>query len=256
MRDHASKLKGLVWLALACACGIFFAAGLSPLAHMVPWSWEKRLAQALPVTLPEKECRFNAQADLLLQRVVKRLYPLGQEDADFSIEVNVAQNPIVNAYAGLGGTITLNSGLLNKAESPEEVAGVLAHEIEHVHHRHILEGAIAHFFTAEGIQFIFGTGSSAGGFARYLLNMDFTKGQERQADEDGLKRLQAAHVDNRGFKDFFQRMERETGASSFLSDHPSNRARIEMVEKFKNENTQPLMTAEEWAQLKNYCGGK
>ncbi len=158
--------------------------------------------------------------------------------------------------AGLGGIITIYSGLLNKAESPEEIAGVLAHEIEHVHHRHIMEGALVHLFTAEGIHLIFGDASSGAGFAKYLLNMDFTKDQERQADEEGLRRLQAAHVDNQGFKAFFERMGKHEGSSVFLSDHPSNDERVEMVEKFKNEDTKPIMTNTEWEVLKNYCGGK
>lgn len=256
MRDHASKLKGLVWVTLACVLGIFFAAGLSPLAHLIPWGWEKKLGEAMVFTPPEKECRLNTEADALLQRLVKRLYPLYPDDSAFSIEVHVAQSPVINAYATLGGKITVNSGLLHKAESPEEIAGVLAHEIGHVHHRHIMEGMLVHLFTAEGINLIFGGGSTAGGFAQYFLRMDFTRQQETQADEDGLQRLQRAHVDNQGFKRFFERMEKENGGSPFFSDHPSNRAREEMADRFKNKDDQPIMTKEEWEILKHYCGGK
>jgi len=256
MSDHASKFKGLIWLVVACVLGGLFAVGLSPLAHIIPWSWEKHLGEATRLDLPGKECRNNPAAEALLQRLVQRLYPVEPGDRGFPVEVHVANSPVINAYAGLGGIITLNSGLLNKAESPEEIAGVLAHEIEHVHHRHIMEGALVHLFTAEGIHLIFGDASSAAGFAKYLLNMDFTKDQERQADEEGLRRLQAARVDNQGFKRFFEKMGKHEGSSVFLSDHPSNQERIEMVEKFKNEDTKPIMTSAEWEVLRNYCGGK
>lgn len=254
--DLASKTKGLLWVAVACALGIFFAVGLSPLAHIIPWSWEKHLGEALKLDLPGKGCKNDPAAEALLQRLVQRLYPIEPGDKDFSIEVHVANSPVINAYAGLGGTITLNSGLLNKADSPEEIAGVLAHEIGHVKRRHIMEGALVHLFTAQGIHLIFGDASSAAGFAKYLLNMDFTKGQERQADEEGLRRLQAAHADNNGFKHFFERMGKHESGAEFLSDHPSNEERIEMVEKFKNEDTKPIMTNAEWEVLRNYCGGK
>jgi predicted Zn-dependent protease len=253
--DHASKFKGLLWAVAACFLGVLLAVGIGPLAHLVPWSWEKKLGNALEFNPDVKdECR-NPQAEALLQRLVARIYPVNPDDGDFSIEVNVARNPVVNAYAQLGGKITLNSGLLKRAESPEEVAGVLAHEIGHVHHRHIMEGALVHFFTAEGINLVLGRGSSVATFARYLLNMDFTRSQEAQADEDGLQRLQKAHVDNKGFRRFFERMEKEEPSSVFLSDHPSNQERMEMVGQFKNQDTRPILTLAEWEILRNYCDG-
>jgi len=256
MEDQASKIKGLAWLAGACAVGAVFAFGLSPLAHIIPWSWEKKMGAALAFDLPQQECRANAQAEALLKRLVMRLYPVQPGDTAFSIEVEVVPNPAVNAYASLGGRIFINSGLMKQAQSPEEVAGVLAHEITHVEHRHILEGALAHTLTSEGIKALFGEGSSAAEWSDYFLKMDFTRGQEAQADEGGLKRLQKAHIDNQGFKHFFERMETSGAAADFLSDHPSNGARIEMVENFANQNVTPLMSHDEWKILKSYCGEK
>jgi predicted Zn-dependent protease len=251
MEDHASKLKGLIWVVIACGFGVLLATGIGPLAHLVPWSWEQKLGNAINSDF-RKEKPYNPQADALLQRLVKRIYPVNPDDSDFSIEVNVVKNPVINAYATLGGKIYLNSGLLKKAESPEEIAGVLAHEIEQVHRRHIMEGALVHLFTTEGIHLIFGDSGSAAGFADYFLRMDFTRSQETQADEGGLRRLQKARVSNHGFKRFFERMEKDEPSSVFLSDHPSNRERIEMVDQFKNQDVQPVMTQTEWETLKNY----
>ena len=253
MDDHASKFKGLIWIGAACIAGAVFALGMSPLAHAIPWSWEKRLGSALEWTVPQQECPYNPRAQALLQKLVKRIYPVQPEDAAFSIEVKVAKNLVINAYAALGGEITINSGLLKQAESPEEVAGVLAHEIGHVHHRHIMQGTLARMFSAQGIGLIFGAQSSAASWANYFISMDFSRTQEAQADEDGLIRLQKSHVDNHGFKHFFERMEQSGSASVFLSDHPSNQSRIEMVDGFPNQNVTPVMTQSEWIILKNYC---
>lgn len=252
--DHASRLKGLGWVVLACLVGMAIAVGLSPLAHVVPWSWETKLGSLLDTGFAQRECRYRAQPDALLRRVVQRLYPVEDGDRNFSIQVRVATDPAINAYATLGGKIAVNSGLLHKAESPEELAGVLAHEIEHVRHRHIMERTLVHLLTAEGFQLIFGGHSSAGDWVRYFLGMDFTKAQERQADEDGLRRLQQAHIDNRGFREFFARMEKADSSLAFLSDHPSNRERLELTQRFANLDVTPIMTAEEWKELKNYCG--
>jgi predicted Zn-dependent protease len=252
LKDRAPKLKGLAWALAACALGLLFAAGLSPLAHLVPWSLEKRLAKLGSLDTKSRDCRQGAEAAALLKRLVARLYPLGPQDAGFPIEVSLAKNAAVNAYAGFGGQVTVNSGLLLKAQSAEELAAVLAHEIEHVRHRHIMEGAIVRLFTAEGLRLVFGS-APASDLAGYVLNMDFTRSQEIQADEDGLRRLQAAHIDNQGFRRFFERMERSEPSSLFLSDHPSNGERMRMAEKFANLEPRPIMSPGEWEALKAGC---
>jgi predicted Zn-dependent protease len=254
MNDRPSKLKGSAWLLAACGIGIGLALGLSPVAHAIPWSWEKKLGSALQWETPQQECRYESQAQALLQRLVKRLYPIETEDDAFSIDVQISKNSQVNAYAALGGQIFINSGLLKQAQSPEEVAGVLAHEIEHVRHRHIMQGFLSHLFTSQGISLIFGTQSSAADWAGYFVTMNFSRTQEAEADEEGLRRLQIAHIDNQGFKDFFARMERSGASSVFPSDHPSHQSRIAMAEKFTNDDVTPILTPEEWKVLKDHCG--
>ena len=113
-----------------------------------------------------------------------------------------------------------------------------------------------HLLTAEGINMALGGHSSAGQWAKYFLSMDFTHAQEAQADKTGLQRLQQAHIDNQGFKHFFDRMEKAGSSAGFLSDHPSNRERVAMVETFQTHDTQALMTQDEWNILKSYCSGK
>jgi len=255
-KKRVSKIKGLAWVLLAVGCGVLFAVGLSPLAHLVPWSLESKLGTAVRLASPSKECRANAEVDKDLHRVVSRLYPIEPGDAAFPIEVTLMDNPVENAYAGLGGRISVNSGLVKKAGSPEELAGVLAHEIEHVRHRHIMERMLVNLFTAEGINLVLGGGSTPAKLSKFILNLDFTRSQEAQADSDGLRRLQTAHVDNQGFRRFFERMEKEGAGSAFLSDHPSNAERMEMVDRFKNVDPRPILTPEEWTTLQNGLCGK
>jgi len=254
MNDSPSKIKGLMWLVTAIVLGAFFALGLSPLAHVIPWSWEKKLSSALDFGSSKNECRHSPQAQEIFQRLVKRIYPLNPDDAAFTIDAQIVKDPAVNAYASLGGKISVNSGLLKQAQSPEEVAGVLAHEIGHVQHRHIMEGMIAHLFTSEGISLIFGGSTSTAEMAQYFVNMGFTRSQEALADEEGLKRLQQAHVDNQAFKQFFERMSKSNSVPAFLSDHPSDPSRAEMVAKFDNQATTPILSQDEWMILKRACG--
>lgn len=243
-----------MWLVTAIALGMFVALGLSPLAHVIPWSWEKKLSYALDFGSSKNECRHSPQAQEIFQRLVKRIYPIDPDDQAFTIDARIVKDPAVNAYASLGGKISVNSGFLKQAQSPEEVAGVLAHEIGHVKHRHIMEGTIAHLFTSQGISLIFGGPSSTAEMAEYFVNMSFTRSQETQADEEGLKRLQQAHVDNLPFKHFFERMAKSNSVPAFLSDHPSDPSRSEMVAKFDNQATTPILSQDEWMILKESCG--
>lgn len=250
MNDTPSRLKGLMWLVAAILSGVFLALGLSSLAHVIPWRWEQKAGQ---LALPQNVCPGNPQAEKLLVRLVNRIYPLSREDAAYSIDVRIVKDPAVNTYAGLGGNIAVDSGLLKQAESPEELAGVIAHEVGHVEHRDIMEGAIARMLTSEGIHIVFGDHVSAVQWSQYFLNMNFTRKQEALADEAGLVRLQKAHVDNQGYRHFFERMENSASVPVFLSDHPANHARFEMAERFDNRGATPIMTRNEWEILKSYC---
>ena len=250
MNDKPSKLKGLMWLVAAILLGAFLALGLSPLAHVIPWRWEQKAGR---LVLLQNLCPDNPQANIILMRLVHRIYPLSPEDAAYSIDVRFVKDPAVNAYAALGGNIAVNSGLLKMAESPEELAGVIAHEVGHVEHRDIMEGAIARLITAEGLRIAFGGHASAAQWSQYFLNMSFTREQEAQADEAGLVRLQKAHVDNQGYRHFFERMGNSAAVPVFLSDHPANHARAVMAERFDNRGATPIMTRNEWMLLKSYC---
>lgn len=108
-----------------------------------------------------------------------------------------------------------------------------------------MERTLARLLTAEGFHLVFGRRSSAADRVRYFLNMDFTKSQEWQADEDGLRRLPQARIDSCGFQQFFVRMQKKDNSMAFLSDHPSNRERLELTRRFANRDVQPILTSAE-----------
>lgn len=248
------RIKSLIWVLLACFLGAFFALGISPLAHLVPWKFEQKLSHLFSLERHDKICHGTLESRVILAKLTGRFHSLYPKDSDFSIDVFVVQDDRVNAYATLGGVIFLHSALLEQAQSPEEVAGVLAHEIAHVSNRHILEGSLVHILTIEGIKIMLsGQPSASSNLARYFLDMNFTKRQEVQADQEGLKRLKQAQISNSGIKDFFKRMEQNNFAAEFLSEHPSNKARIEMASKIGDYDTRSIINQDEWKILQNFC---
>jgi predicted Zn-dependent protease len=250
MNDKASKIKGLSWVAFTCVCVTLLFFGLSPLVYLIPWRWETRLASIFPSTASQ-EYIHDPQVDKILQKIVQRIYPLNATDQVFKIKVYIIKNKAINAHAELGGKILINSSLINQAKSPEEIAAVLAHEIEHIHHRDILKSLITYIVTTESIKIIFyGKYLFITDLTNFLFNMRFTRTQESAADKAALLRLQKSHVDNLGFKNFFSRMENEDTTPDFLSDHPSNQSRLAYVDKFRNQNVTPILTKDDWQNFK------
>ena len=189
--DKASKIKGLAWVVAAVGIAAAFGFGITPFVRAIPWSWEKKISHVVGSTTSSNICAGNSKSESLLKQLVNRLYPLDHDDAKVSINVQIINDPTINAFAGLVGNIVVNSGLLEQAESAEEIAGVLAHEIEHVRHRHILEGFVVYLVTFQGMQILFSGGSvSSAKWVDYFLHMGFNRSQEAEADEGALLRLQ------------------------------------------------------------------
>ncbi|EKD71014.1 MAG: hypothetical protein ACD_46C00297G0001 [uncultured bacterium] len=254
MNHEASKLKGLLWVFIACIIGLMIGGGSSILVDVTPRKFENKLQNIVDPQFADRGCRENPDADLALKKLISRIYPIDQTDKTYNIDVRVVKDHDINAYAELGGHIFINTGLLQQARSPEELAGVIAHEIGHVQHRDIFRAFVAKFFTYEAVHLVFqGEVDSSSYWTKFFLDMGFSRKQEARADEAGLLRLQKAHVDNSGLRDFFQRMEAMDNWPSFISDHPSDSDRLVKVEKYQNHGSTPILSKKEWSNLKNYC---
>ena len=251
-----SKSKGLLWLGVAALFATTLGLGLPYFARHIPWPVEKRMARFLGGLPDADPCRGarHPEAKDFLDQIVRRLYPLGPEDATFPVSVEAVRGPTINAFATLGGKIYVFEGLIKQAESAEELAGVLAHEIEHVRRRHIMQGVFVRLVTVEALSFVFsGKGQMAHEVANMVLNLRFTHKQEEEADEGGLKRLRDAQIDVVGFEHFFERAENMSSLPSILSDHPSNENRARLAQRFSGGVVRPILDQRNWAVMKKIC---
>lgn len=151
----------------------------------------------------------------------------------------------INAFAGPGGYIGVNSGLITLTEEESELASVMAHEIAHVTQRHLyraaeasqrmtfpnlalLGAAIAASVLAPGL----GQGpmiAAMAGMAQFQIN--FTRSNEQEADRVGMQTLSEANFDPRSMPTFFERLQQSTryyGANvpEFVRTHPVTESRI------------------------------
>jgi Zn-dependent protease with chaperone function len=255
-RTPASKTKGIIWLLTALLAGGAAALGLPFVARHVPWPMEQRLASMMNGSPELKACDLDRhlEAAALLEKVIRRVYPLYPSDREFPVSVTLIRGDSVNAFAFLGGRIYVYEGLLKQAESAEELAGILAHEIEHVKRRHIMQGVFVRLLTVQAAKAVLtGHGSMDPRLAGMLLNMRFSREQEGEADEGGLKRLHDARIDVSGFQRFFERAENQSSLPTILSDHPANEARAGLIKKYRTGPSVPIMSRAEWALVKKIC---
>jgi Zn-dependent protease with chaperone function len=178
---------------------------------------------------------------------------------DIGIQTAVLATPIPNAFALPGGKVYLFNGLLARAENPDEIAGVLAHELGHLKHRDSTRNLIYNGGTSFLIGLLFGdiTGSGALIFAsRSLVTASYSREAEQNADTFSIDVM---HRLGRSPKAMGELLFRVTGKEvdkslSILSNHPLTEDRLKrMSDEDRPVSGPPLLTAAEWASLKAIC---
>lgn len=151
----------------------------------------------------------------------------------FQYEFHVTEDPTLNAFAMPGGVIVVHTGLIRATRRAEELAGVLAHEVQHVEQRHSLKAIIKE----TGMRGLWAALSGdlgatlAGQAALQLGALRFSRDAEREADVRGFETLVERGIDPSGMVDFFGTMARETGSAppAWLSTHPASESRQELL---------------------------
>lgn len=172
-------------------------------------------------------------------------------DAKVPFTIKVLDSEEVNAFALPGGFFFVNSGLILKADTEAELAGVMAHEIAHVAARHgtkqATRGEIINFASIPLIFMGGWTGYAirqGAGLAIPLGFLNFSRGFEREADYLGLQYLYKTGYDPTAFVDFFEKIQsmekKKPGTvSKVFSTHPMTDDRI----KASQEEIQKILVS-------------
>jgi predicted Zn-dependent protease len=267
-RRHTARI--VFWSAAAVASIIGMMVYGIPLiadrlAPLVPYSVEQRMGQAVDSQVrrifggqvcdaPEGKAAFA--------KLVEKLRTAG--GIEHPLEANVLPSSIPNAIALPGGKIYLFDALLQKAESPDEVAGIIAHELGHAHHRHNMRTLIYNGGSSFLIGLLLGdiTGGSAVIFTtRQLLQASHSREAEQEADDFAYATMRKL---GRSPVPMAELLFRITGAEgkalrgfSILSSHPLTENRLALAKKRDVPNTGPeILSPAEWQALKAICKGK
>ena len=177
-----------------------------------------------------------------------------------ALRLVVVRADLVNAFALPGGYVVLTHGLIRAAESPEEVAGVLAHEVGHVAHDHVTEAIYRTTAVSMLVSLLVGdvTFGVAGAVTELAINGRHSREAERAADRYAVELLNASGIDGGGLARFFERIAERAGGEDhpvfrILSTHPPTGERAEEVRAIARADG-PALTEREWQRLRRVCG--
>lgn len=232
------------------------------------YSLEKEIALGKQLA-QEVERQAKVIDDPVIAEYVNRIGQnlVRNSDAKVPFTIKVLDTEEVNAFALPGGFFFVNSGLVLKADTEAELAGVMAHEIAHVACRHGTRQATrGQLVNIASIPLIF-----MGGWTGYAIRqgaglaipmgfLTFSRGFEREADYFGLQYLYKAGYDPTSFVDFFEKMQtlekKKPGTlSKVFSTHPMTDDRIKAsqgeIQKILGSKPEYVVNTSEFNDVKD-----
>lgn len=274
--------RALIVLALVLIPPMFYGIwkfGLPVLsdtfADNIPVAWEEKLGETVyesmfqpPLKEPPPELREALDA------ITKRLLT-AVPNQPYQFHIYVHPGKMVNALALPGGTVVVFQGLINATETPEELAGVLAHEYQHVLLKHSTRGIIRQVAVTIVLAAMLGDSNSALAAiletAGQLEALHFNRHMETEADKEGMKMVLASGIDPQAMVRIFKKLEEEElrmlgldkkngedggkevpGWMRLLSTHPAGKDRVAMLTRMAEDsppNIRPLLPDVEWQRM-------
>lgn len=270
LRDIGHLLGWTVGGLAACAGLAYVALTLlpQPLAAMMPAGWRERTGLQMETAMAgsSKRCA-TPEGEHAIGTLLANLAE-GTPDMP-PVSVHVYDIPVLNAFAVNGGRIIVTSKLIAQADAPEELAGVLAHEIGHVAHHH----PEAQSLRLAGMEILSSviSGSNGGSFASNVALLAtvlrHSRAAESEADAYAEDMLTHASIDTQGMKRFFEKVLKLEGGSkpeanstlaeigNIFATHPGTEERIKQIKPLPPGVTpKPAMPDAEWKALKKICG--
>ena len=243
------------------------------MVEKIPIEWEVTVGQSILKILPVAQ-KPDPEVLKVLQDTVDFLKQ-SLPGNPYDLKVYILPVEQVNALALPGGPIVIFEGLIDKAESPEELAGVLAHEIQHILLRHSTRGILRNLAKSMLVTLFLGDVNSVMEgivqLAGQLETLGLSREMEAEADQKGMELILAANIDPHGMirifkklmqEDFSQKklpkgkpVSEENDLSSYFSTHPSSQNRLARLEKqmrsHENRIWTPLFPNLDWNEIKS-----
>jgi predicted Zn-dependent protease len=202
-------------------------------------SWERIVSET-----PRSD---DPQYQEIADRVAGRVLSAAGEDPG-AWEVVAFEGEEANAFALPGGKIGIFEGMFEYAQTEDQLAAVIGHEIGHVQAQHpaervntevTMQGAVQLVSAAlqlGNIQYANAIAGALGAGAQYGVLLPYSRDQELEADRIGLRNMAQAGYDPRAAVELWQNMQSAGGSPpAFLSTHPAPAQRIEQLQELMPE---------------------
>ena len=221
---------------LVCTVGTYFGlkVAVRSAAAALPVSVDKKIGDAVfsqgELNGAEVE---RPQTKAALEQMISRMAPHAAIEG-MEFEVHIVKSEEINAFALPGGKMVVYTGLIDFADTPEQVAGVLGHEMAHATLRHGIERVAQSLGLAAAVHFIIGNaeGMIAAGAQLFQLATinSYSRNQESAADAEGVRMMHAAGLDPTSMPSFFEKLKQKEaslpGMAEWISTHPEHESRI------------------------------
>ncbi len=264
-RSFRLKLTLLAALCLPLLAAALYLWGIpamaEALAGRVPVVWEEQLGRSAVGMLvsPEDRLEDPVCVDVLEgigNRLLEAVPPHG-----YRFRYVMKRDRSINAFAAPGGFVVVHTALLGQSGSAEELAGVLAHEMQHVLKRHATKALLQDL----SLQVLIAVWTGdAGGLevaletAGRLGKLRFSRQAETEADLEGMRMLKAARIAPGGMVAFLKSLEKMDvpDGLTYLSTHPRTEDRIRELERLAagmKVAPAPLLPGVCWEDVKLRC---
>ena len=202
-------------IAFAFICAVLFGPRLiaGPLSKLISVKTERSwLGSAAVADTPESEA----------MRVL-----LDEVPSSSDIHIELTHSDDINAFALPGANIQLTKGAICFAKTPDEVVGLLAHEVGHVRLRHSMRSAISGVSVAL-LSSVFLGGGMPMTIADSIAARSYSVEDETEADQYAAEAMIDAGLPPAALGDFFERLDKDEPIpfESVLSDHPLTKKRV------------------------------
>jgi beta-barrel assembly-enhancing protease len=252
-------VAGAAFVAFVVFVGVPLASG--PLARATPVGFERQMGN-----------NFESQLAVAFPRCTGRdgqdaLYVFGDSLEDgaatpFNLRVQAVEAPMVNAFALPGGAIMVTDDLIDMAETPDELAAVIAHEAAHVEQRHVMQAVWRSLGLGLILDAVVGGGTGAGQQAVLLAgsftDLRYSRDAEQEADARGQAILSKIGLSSQGMAPFFRRLagkgegKEAQMVKELISSHPDTQRRAKLSQA-RAKPGRAAFSAEDWKAIKQVC---
>ena len=226
----------------------------------IPVEWEETLGNAILSTFPVEK-NPDPKVIALLTDILRLLKQSKAEETPYNLKIYILSTEKINALALPGGNIIIFEGLLKIADSPEELAGVLAHEAQHIFLKHSTRGILRNLASGLLMTLVLGDANTvmeiAINIAGQLKTLGFSRKIETEADIKGIKMMLDAKINPQGMLSIFKKLMKEElklegnkknttskyfyEIFSYMSTHPSAKSRLKKIEDLIANNSEKLL---------------